>query len=80
MAYIGAARCDTCFTNFPPEMADCSCPVCDIGQTEFVSNDNPDEDWEQKANKAEFERYYERTRGIHPDSEEEPDLAGATLE
>ena len=60
-----AARCDICLTNFPPEMDAAECPVCDIGclETGWGKSLEPDEDWEEKANQAEFKRYYERTRG-----------------
>ncbi len=60
---IGGARCDVCLTNFPPEMEAEECPVCDIGCLDFADNIEPDEDWQQKANQAEFKRYYESTRG-----------------
>lgn len=66
---MSAARCNVCLVNFPPEMDAVECPVCDIGCLDTIRDAEPDFDWQDQANKAEFIRYYTRTRGHHPDSE-----------
>jgi rubredoxin len=56
-------RCSVCLTNFPVEHPGALCPICVEGELDFVYNDSPDEDWETKTRHAQFDRYYEKTRG-----------------
>lgn len=65
-----AARCSICGANFPLEYAGLKCPICDDEVLEGLANDVPDdvEELDRRVNEAEFERYYERTRGHGPDA------------
>lgn len=66
-----AARCSLCNANWPVEMIGMLCPICLDEELAGLENDVPDDedDLVSRANHAAFERYYEETRGHHPDEE-----------
>lgn len=70
-----AARCSFCNANFPIELAGAECPICQIDTLDGIRDIAPDDEDElmHRINEAEFVRYYERTRGCHPDAERLPE-------
>lgn len=70
-----AARCSICAANFGTDWIGRDCPICLEEELDGIRNAEPDEEAElhSRVMQAEFERYYERTRGFHPDTEEVPD-------
>lgn len=65
-----AARCSIDNANFPLEYAGMECPICEDEVLAGIENETPDDagELESRVNQAEFERYYERTRGHGPDA------------
>jgi hypothetical protein len=61
---MAARRCNVCLTNFPVEHPGALCPICVEGELHFIFNAEPHDDWEDKLRHAQFDRYYEKTRGI----------------
>ena len=64
-----AKRCDVCLTNFPANHPGAMCAICMEGELSVVFNAEPDDDWETNLRHAQFERYYEQTRGHEADDD-----------